>query len=77
MTEVEGLYDPQTSQVPLDEKINLAKEVEKLAMKDSRITKSGGASYAEGEGQVFIANSNGYLKNYRASSCSFGGGNGA
>lgn len=72
ITEVEGLYDPQTSQVPLETKINLAKEVEKLAMKDPRITKSGGARYAEGEGQVFIANSNGYSKNYKASSCSFG-----
>jgi len=72
ITEVEGLYDPQISQVPLETKINLAKEVEKLAMKDSRITKSGGARYSEGEGQVFIANSSGLSKNYRASSCSFG-----
>ena len=43
MTEVEGLYDPQTSQIPLEDKIDLAKEVEQLAMKDSRITKSGGS----------------------------------
>ena len=54
ITEVEGLYDPQTSQIPLETKINLAKEAEKLAMKDSRITRSGGARYMEGEGQVFI-----------------------
>jgi PmbA protein len=72
ITEVEGLYDPQTSQVPLETKINLAKEAEKLAMRDSRITKSGGAHYSEGEGQVFIANSNGLSKSYKASSCSFG-----
>jgi len=72
ITEVEGLYDPQTSQIPLETKINLAKEAEKLAMRDSRITKSGGARYAEGEGQVFIVNSNGLSKNYKASSCSFG-----
>ncbi len=72
ITEVEGLYDPKISQVPLETKINLAKEAEKLAMKDSRITKSGGARYSEGEGQVFIANSNGLKKNYKASSCSFG-----
>ncbi len=72
ITEVEGLYDPQTSQIPLETKINLAKETEKLAMRDSRITKSGGARYSEGEGQVFIANSNGLLKDYKASSCSFG-----
>lgn len=72
ITEVEGLYDPQMNQIPLETKISLAKEAENLAMKDSRITKSGGARYAEGEGQVFIANSNGYKKNYKASSCSFG-----
>lgn len=72
ITEVEGLYDPQTSQIPLETKINLTKETEELAMKDSRITKSGGARYSEGEGQVFIANSNGFSKDYKASSCSFG-----
>ncbi len=72
ITEVDGLYDPQTSQVPLETKIALAKETEELAMKDSRITKSGGARYSEGEGQVFISNSNGLSKNYKASSCSFG-----
>jgi len=72
ITEVEGLYDSQIGQVPLETKINLAKETEELAMRDSRITKSGGARYSEGEGQVFIANSNGLLKNYKASSCSFG-----
>ncbi len=72
ITEVDGLYDPQTSQVPHETKIDLAKETEKLAMNDSRITKSGGARYSEGEGQVFIANSNGLSKNYKASSCSFG-----
>ncbi|MCJ7580719.1 MAG: TldD/PmbA family protein, partial [Candidatus Aminicenantes bacterium] len=72
ITEVEGLYDPQISLVPMETKINLAKEIEELAMKDSRITKSGGAGYSEGEGQIFIANSNGLSKNYKASSCSFG-----
>lgn len=72
ITEVEGLYDPLISQIPLETKINLAKEAEQLAMKDSRITKSGGARYSEGEGQVFIANSNDLSKNYKASSCSFG-----
>lgn len=72
ITEVEGLYDPQISQVPLEAKIDLAKKAEILAMTDPRITKSGGARYAEGEGQVFVANSNGLSKNYKASSCSFG-----
>jgi PmbA protein len=59
MTEVSGLYDPEISKIPLEKKIELAKTVEKLAMKDSRITKSAGSGYSEGEGEVFLANSNG------------------
>ena len=34
-------------------------------MKDPRITKSAGAAYGEGEGEVFIANSNGLLKSHQ------------
>jgi len=72
ITKIEGLYDPQISQVAMERKIELAKKVEKLAMKDSRITKSSGASYSEGEGEVFLANSNGLLKSYKESGCGFG-----
>jgi PmbA protein len=72
VTQVEGLYDPQISQVPMEKKIELAKKVEKLAMKDSRITKSSGASFSEGEAEVFLANSNGLLKNFKESGCGFG-----
>jgi PmbA protein len=72
VTKVEGLYDPQISQVPMEQKIELAKKVEKLAMKDSRITKSSGASFSEGEGEVFLANSNGLLKSFKESACGFG-----
>jgi len=50
ITEVEGLYDPKISQVPMEKKIEIIKKVEKLAMKDPRITKSAGARYYEGEG---------------------------
>lgn len=72
MSEVKGLYDPQIKQVSMEEKIELAKEVEKLAMRDSRITKSAGSGYREGEENVFLANSQGLSKTYRASHCSFG-----
>ena len=71
LTKIEELYDPQISQVAMEKKIDLAKKVEKLAMKDSRITKSSGASYSEGEGEVFLANSNGLLKSYKESVCGF------
>ncbi len=72
MTDVAGLYDPQIAQVPMEQKIELAKTAEKLAMKDPRITKSDGASYREAEGEVIVANSNGLLKSYKAGGCAFG-----
>jgi PmbA protein len=56
----------------MDKKIAMAVELEKLAMKDPRITKSSGAGYGEGESEVFIANSNGLLKAYKSSGCSLG-----
>jgi PmbA protein len=72
ITAVEGLYDARIGKIPMETKIELAKGVEKLAMKDSRITKSGGSGYTESEGEIFIANTNGLSKTYKASSCSVG-----
>ena len=72
LADVSGLYDPQIAQVTTDQKIELAKEVERLAMKDSRITKSAGSGYSEGESEVYLANSNGLSKSYRETACSFG-----
>ena len=72
ITEVADLYDPKISQVSMENKIEMAKQVEKLAMKDARITKSAGAGYFEGEGEIFLANSNGLLKSYQSSGCGYG-----
>jgi PmbA protein len=72
MTEIAGLYDPRIAQISMEQKIDLAKKIEQLAMKDSRITKSDGARYGEGEGEVIIANSSGLAKSYRSSACSLG-----
>jgi len=69
--EVQGLYDPQIAKIPLDTKIRLALQAEKLAMKDPRITKSAGAGYGESEEEVVIANSLGILKSRRGTNCSF------
>jgi len=41
-------------------------------MRDERITKSGGSGFAESEGEVFLANSNGLSKSYKSSVCNFG-----
>ncbi len=70
--EVEGLYDPEIARVPMDTKINMALELEELAMKDSRIKHSSGASFGERESEIVIANSKGLLKSYQATSCSIG-----
>jgi len=69
---VAGLYDPEITTVPMETKINMAIELEKLAMSDPRVTKSSGAGYGEADGEVFIANSNGISKTYRSSGCSIG-----
>lgn len=71
-TEVGELYDPKIFEVSMDKKIEMAKEVEALAMEDERITKSSGSGFSESEGQVFIANSNGINKDRKGSSCSLG-----
>ena len=72
IADVEGLFDPAIASEPMEKKINMALELEKLAMKDPRITKSSGAGYGEGESEIFIANSNGILKSYKSSGCSLG-----
>jgi PmbA protein len=71
-TKVEGLFDQDIANQTMEKKIEMALELEKLAMRDPRITKSSGAGYGEGESEIFIANSNGILKNYKSSGCSLG-----
>jgi PmbA protein len=70
--DIEGLYDPAIAGVPMETKIRMAIDLEKLAMSDPKITKSSGAGWSEGEGEVFIANSNGLSKHYKASECGIG-----
>ncbi len=72
ITAIADLYDPSIYGIPMDTKIKMALELEKLAMKDPRITKSSGAGYGEGETEVFIANSSGILKSFKSSGCSLG-----
>ena len=72
ITEVEGLFDPGMAAVSMDDKIAMITDLERLAMADSRITVSNGAGYGEGEGSVYLANSNGLAKSYRSSACNYG-----
>ena len=69
---VTELFDQSIAGISMEKKIDMALELEKLAMKDPRITKSSGAGYGEGESEIFIANSNGIVKNYKSSGCSLG-----
>jgi len=69
---VADLYDPEISKIPMDRKINMTLELEKLAMAHPGISKSSGASYGEGESEVFISNSNGIAKTARSSGCYLG-----
>ncbi len=72
VTDVGVLFDPELGQISLDEKIALAKKTEELALRDSRITKSDGARFTEGENEIFIANSHGLVKSYKETRYSFG-----
>lgn len=72
MAAVTELFDQSIASITMEKKITMALELEKLVMKDSRITKSSGAGYGEGESEIFIANSNGILKSYKSTGCSLG-----
>lgn len=72
VTEIAGLYDPATITVPMDQKINMAMELERIALGIKGISKSSGARYSEGESEIFIANSKGISKSSRSSGCSLG-----
>ncbi len=70
--EIEGLYDQEIATISMEKKIEMALKLEQLAIDDSRVSKSSGSSYGEGEGEVFIANSNGLSKSYKSAGCSLG-----
>ncbi len=72
ITSIADLYDPGIAAEPMDKKIKMALDLEKLAMQDPRVTKSAGAGYGESESEIFIGNSNGILKTYKSSGCSVG-----
>jgi PmbA protein len=72
VTSVDGLYDPSIPSVPMEQKIELARALEQMAMKDPRITRSSGARYGESDVEYVLANSHGLAKRYKASSCGYG-----
>jgi len=72
MSTVKGLYDPAIADIPMEEKISMALELEELAMRDPRVTKSSGSGFSESETEIFLANSEGLSKSYRSGGCGLG-----
>lgn len=64
------LFDPEVPRLEAREKIRLAKETEKLALADKRITNSYGSGFSSGRVDLLIANSNGFCGEYAQTYCS-------
>ncbi len=64
------LYSPGLNNINVDEKIQVAKDLERLALeKDSRVFNVPAASYSDGYKYVRVANSQGLDKEYEANHC--------
>lgn len=64
------IYDENTAKISVDEKINMAKLVEKICKQtDDRIFKCERSAYQDGEFEIAIANSNGTEASYKANYC--------
>lgn len=65
------LYSPLSIQVSTEQAIDMARRAERAALDfDPRLTNSDGASFDSGESRKILANSLGFLGEYRRSSCS-------
>lgn len=64
------LYDPEIPSLDPKEKIFLALQTEEIALSEKRITNSHGASFETKEIMTLLANSNGFLQDYRETFCS-------
>jgi len=65
------IYDPEIPELISEKKIAIAKETEKIALQDKRITNSHGASFETNQIKFILANSNGFLGEYDQTLCSF------
>ena len=66
------LWDPSIFEIENDQKIDLAKKVEKRALSfDKRITKSSGASFRDGQSETILVNSKGISRSYRTTNVSY------
>jgi PmbA protein len=65
-----ALFDPSPRELPTPERIERAREAEAAALARPGITNSQGATYASSEGYALLANTRGFVGDYRASSVS-------
>jgi PmbA protein len=63
------LFDPAVARLEAKTKIALARETERIALKDRRITNSFGANFGTNEARSVLANSNGFIGEYAQTYC--------
>lgn len=66
------LYDLNVVEMPAEQKINFAKELEEICLKDKRIRLSAGSAFFSNVGESIIANSKGFVGSYKQTSCGAG-----
>jgi PmbA protein len=66
------LYDPAVAELDSRTKIGLARETERIALRDRRITNSYGATFATNEIRSVLALTNGFVGEYRQTYCGLG-----
>jgi PmbA protein len=67
-----NMYSEDIKNISPEEKIQAAKKIEEICLKDSRISLSGGSGYSTNESEYFLALSNGFFGSYKSSNCSLG-----
>ena len=66
------LYDPAIAELDSRAKIGLARETERIALRDKRITNSYGATFASNEIRSVLALTNGFIGEYQQTYCGLG-----
>ncbi len=66
------IFDPAIAEIHPKKKIEIAQQLERIALSDNRIGKSSGAFFGNYSGQIFFAGSNGFSGSYNRTSCSCG-----
>ena len=64
------LFDEQINKIPIQDKINLALQIEQIAYStDKRVKKTQNVSYSDSEVEVWLVNSNGFSGKFKSNLC--------